>query len=236
MPKLVCLEFGPDISVECPHAPSPALNTENHRLLCARYSRPYSCSAQQWRRCRKGRCTSATVGFRRSPAAFRSAASLWTVVPVTAGLLNFGLFYGTGATQPASLTFLGSVSGVNSLTSPGLIVNTSGNSITSLGIPGTYPGATTCGFKSRAGARLLALIGLLSESNFLFGLAATSDEPCHQRCSKRWRSWAGNGPWRFHLAAATGTDPTESPAGSRCSAAFLSLPRWLWPAWASRRC
>jgi hypothetical protein len=64
----------------------------------------------------------------------------YQVVPATAGLLNFGLFYGTGATQPASLTFLGSVSGVNSATSAGLIVNTSGNLITSLQIPGTGPG------------------------------------------------------------------------------------------------
>jgi hypothetical protein len=63
-------------------------------------------------------------------------------VPTTPGLLNFGLFYGTGATQPANLTFLGSISGVNSTTIPGLIVNTSGNSITSLAIPGTHPGET----------------------------------------------------------------------------------------------
>jgi hypothetical protein len=68
--------------------------------------------------------------------------STWTVVPATAGLLNFGLFYGIGATQPASLTFLGSVSGVNSTTTPGLIVNTSGNPITALAIPGTTPGET----------------------------------------------------------------------------------------------
>jgi hypothetical protein len=68
-----------------------------------------------------------------------SAASTWTVVPATANLLNFGLFYGTGATAPATLTFLGSVSGVNSATTGGLIVNTSGGSITALQIPGTTP-------------------------------------------------------------------------------------------------
>jgi hypothetical protein len=66
----------------------------------------------------------------------------WNVVPAMPGLLNFGLFYGTGAQQPANLTFLGSVSGVNSATSAGLIVNTAGNSITSLAIPGTHPGET----------------------------------------------------------------------------------------------
>jgi hypothetical protein len=72
-----------------------------------------------------------------------SAASTWTAVPATAGLFNFGLFYGTGAAQPAALTFLGSVSGVNSASSAGIIVNTSGSSITALGIPGTTPGQTT---------------------------------------------------------------------------------------------
>jgi hypothetical protein len=66
----------------------------------------------------------------------------WVLVPATPGVLNFGLFYGIGAAQPDSLTFLGSVSGVNSATYPGLIVNTSGNPVTSLAIPGTYPGET----------------------------------------------------------------------------------------------
>ena len=66
----------------------------------------------------------------------------WTVVPTIPGLLNFGLFYGTGATQPATLTFLGSISGVNSATNAGLIVNTSGKPITALPIPGTHPGET----------------------------------------------------------------------------------------------
>jgi hypothetical protein len=75
-------------------------------------------------------------------SSYAYGADLWTVVPATPGLLNFGLFYGTGTTQPAKLTFLGSVLGVNSATTPGLIVNTSGNSITSLGIPGTHPGET----------------------------------------------------------------------------------------------
>jgi hypothetical protein len=72
-----------------------------------------------------------------------SASSTWTVVPATAGLFNFGLFYGTGATQPGSLTFLGSVSGVNSAANAGLIVNTTGSGgINALGIPGTTPGET----------------------------------------------------------------------------------------------
>jgi len=72
-----------------------------------------------------------------SSGAYGSAA----VVPATAGLINFGLFYGTGAQQPATLSFLG-VSGYNSATSAGLIVNASGSSITALPIPGTYPGET----------------------------------------------------------------------------------------------
>ena len=72
-----------------------------------------------------------------SSGAYGSAA----VVPATAGLINFGLFYGTGAQQPATLSFLG-VSGYNSATSAGLIVNASGSSISALPIPGTYPGET----------------------------------------------------------------------------------------------
>jgi hypothetical protein len=68
-----------------------------------------------------------------------SASSTWAAMPATAGLLDFGLFYGTGASQPATLSFLGVV-GQNSATSPGLIVNASGSSITALPIPGTTPG------------------------------------------------------------------------------------------------
>jgi hypothetical protein len=75
-------------------------------------------------------------------SSYISGGDPWTVVPATPGLLNFGLFYGTGATQPANLDFLGSILGVNSTTTPGLIVNTSGNPITSLWIPGTHPGET----------------------------------------------------------------------------------------------
>jgi hypothetical protein len=74
-----------------------------------------------------------------SSGALGSASSTWATMPATAGLLNFGLFYGTGAAQPATLSFLGVV-GQNSATTPGLIVNASGNSITALPIPGTTPG------------------------------------------------------------------------------------------------
>jgi len=69
-----------------------------------------------------------------------SASSTWTAVPATAGLLNFGLFYGTGASAPATLTFLGSVSGVNSGVNAGLIVGPSGSAVNTLAIPGTTPG------------------------------------------------------------------------------------------------
>jgi hypothetical protein len=76
-----------------------------------------------------------------STGALGSAASTWAQMPATAGLLNFGLFYGTGATQPAALSFLG-VTGYNSATKPGLIVNAADNSITALPVPGTTPGET----------------------------------------------------------------------------------------------
>ena len=78
-----------------------------------------------------------------SSGVFGSAVSTWLAVPATTNLLNFGLFYGTGATQPASLTFLGSVSGVNSGVNPGIITGLTGNPITSLPVPGTTPGQTT---------------------------------------------------------------------------------------------
>jgi hypothetical protein len=80
-------------------------------------------------------------GFQKiSSGAAGSAASTWTAVPATANLLNFGLFYGTGATAPATLTFLGSVSGVNSTVTAGVITGLTGNPVNALPIPGTTPG------------------------------------------------------------------------------------------------
>jgi hypothetical protein len=70
-----------------------------------------------------------------------SASGTWAAMPVTAGLLNFGLFYGTGATQPATLSFAG-VSGYNSTVNAGVIVNAAGGAVTALPIPGTTPGET----------------------------------------------------------------------------------------------
>jgi hypothetical protein len=79
--------------------------------------------------------------FEKIFLSFNPPAEVWTVMLATAGLFNFGLFYGTGATQPATLSFLG-VSGYSSATSAGFIVNASGSSITALPIPGTTPGET----------------------------------------------------------------------------------------------
>ena len=78
-----------------------------------------------------------------SSGAAGSAAGTWAAIPGTAGLINYGLFYGTGATQPAALTFLGSISGVNSTANPGVIASAAGTPVTALGIPGTTPGQTT---------------------------------------------------------------------------------------------
>jgi hypothetical protein len=66
------------------------------------------------------------------------------VVPTTPGLLNFGLFYMFGATQPATLTFRERVSGVNSTSVAGVIASPYDgvSPITSLDVPGSRPGET----------------------------------------------------------------------------------------------
>jgi hypothetical protein len=68
----------------------------------------------------------------------------WTVVPTTPGLINYGLFYGIGASQPTTLTFLSSIVGVNSTSVAGVIGSPIAGTppITILGIPGTFPGET----------------------------------------------------------------------------------------------
>jgi hypothetical protein len=76
-----------------------------------------------------------------SSGASGSASSTWTLMPATAGALDFGLFYGTGTTQPATLSFAG-VSGYNSTANAGVIANATGGAITALPIPGTTPGET----------------------------------------------------------------------------------------------
>ena len=76
-----------------------------------------------------------------STGAYNSAASTWAAVPTTmGGQLNFGLFYGTGATAPATLTFLGSVSGVSSSANAG-IINLNGSPVTAVSIPGSPAGS-----------------------------------------------------------------------------------------------
>jgi hypothetical protein len=74
-----------------------------------------------------------------SSGALGSASSTWALMPATAGALDFGLFYGTGTTQPATLSFAG-VSGYNSTANAGVIANATGGAITALPIPGTTPG------------------------------------------------------------------------------------------------
>ena len=105
-------------------------------------------------------------GFEKiSSGLLGSAPSTWTVVPTTAGLVNYGLFYGVGATQPRSLTFLGS----RARTAP-----------RRQALSPTRPTAQArsrfwrfqgppevrlmFGFRSRAGAPRWALIGLLAST------------------------------------------------------------------------
>jgi hypothetical protein len=53
-------------------------------------------------------------------------------------LINYGLFYGVGASQPATLTFLG-VEGVNSTSIAGNIASPADGSLSAVQIPGTQP-------------------------------------------------------------------------------------------------
>jgi hypothetical protein len=143
-------------------------------------------------------------------------------VPATPGLLNFGLFYGTGATQPATLTFLGSVSGVNSATSAGLIVNTSGNPITSLWIPGTHPGETDvwiqiAGWSASFGTDWAAArVAALTTYGDYFGQSTIINVA----------PTAGGlgptiGPGAIICQTASGTDPTKIAGGF---AVFTAIP------------
>jgi len=78
-----------------------------------------------------------TVYF--SNGGFNKISLNGTAVGTTAGTINYGLFYGVGATQPAALTFLG-VEGANSTSTAGVITAADGATVVSaLGIPGTNP-------------------------------------------------------------------------------------------------
>jgi hypothetical protein len=149
-----------------------------------------------------------------------SAASTWTVVPAAANLLNFGLFYGTGATAPGTLTFLGSVSGVNSSSgTAGLIVNTSGGQITALQIPGTTPnqanvwvqvaGWTASFGTDWAAARTAADIG----NNNYFGTSPVVNVVTGLGPS--------TGPGALIWQTAAGTDPAKIAGGF---AVFTNVP------------
>ena len=150
-----------------------------------------------------------------------SPASTWTVVPATAGLINFGLFYGTGAIQPATLSFLG-VSGYNSATSAGLIVNVAGNSITALPIPGTFPGETDIWVQI---AGWTASFG----TNWVAAKAAgqtTLGDYWGQSAVVNAAATAGGlgpttGPGAIIWQTATGTDPTEIAGGFVLFTPFL---------------
>jgi hypothetical protein len=140
-----------------------------------------------------------------SSGAYGSAA----VVPATAGLINFGLFYGTGAQQPATLSFLG-VSGYNSATSAGLIVNASGSSITALPIPGTYPGETDvwiqiAGWSASYGTNWAAAqAGAFTHFGDYFGKS-----PIINVAPTAGGLGPATGPGAIIWQTATGTDPTK---------------------------
>jgi hypothetical protein len=143
-----------------------------------------------------------------------SHPSTWTAVPTTAGLINYGLFYGTGATQPATLSFLG-VSGYNSATSPGLIVNASGGAITALGIPGTTAGEIDvwiqiAGWSASFGtdwaaakAASTTTAGVSFGETVVINVAPTAGG-----------LGPATGPGAIIWQTATGTDPHKFPGGS----------------------
>ena len=66
-------------------------------------------------------------------------------VGMTAGLMNYGVFYAAGATQPATLPFFAGLLGVNSTTATGMIANPSDGKSLMANVPlgaGTSPGQT----------------------------------------------------------------------------------------------
>jgi len=155
-----------------------------------------------------------------SSGAAGSAQATWTVVPATANLLNFGLFYGTGATQPGSLTFLGSVSGVNSATSAGLIVNQAGSSITALGIPGTSPGQANvwvqiAGWSSSFGTDWAAAKAASGPTDYFGASPIVNVAPAAGGLGPT------TGPGAIIWQTATGTDPTKIAGGF---AVFSTVP------------
>jgi len=162
-------------------------------------------------------------GFQKiSSGVTGSAASTWTVVPATANLLNFGLFYGTGATQPGSLTFLGSVSGVNSASSAGLIVNTSGTAVNALQVPGTTPGQANvwvqlAGWTSSFGTDWAAAqAAAAAGGNNYFGTSRIVNvAPAANGLGP------ATGPGAIIWQTAAGTDPTKIAGGF---AVFTNVP------------
>src|ERR1035437_29580 len=70
-----------------------------------------------------------------------SASGTWLVVPTTAGLINYGLFYGIG--QSSSLT-LAAPLGVNSTLTAGVIANSSDTTslLSVFSVPGTIANET----------------------------------------------------------------------------------------------
>jgi hypothetical protein len=67
-----------------------------------------------------------------------SLAATWVVMPAGSAM-NFGLFYGVGATQPATLTFLSSTLG-RPTSAAGVFGAADGTALAAVGIPGTQPG------------------------------------------------------------------------------------------------
>ena len=61
-----------------------------------------------------------------------SASSTWSLVPTTAGLINYGLFYGLGQSTTLSLV---PTLGVNSTANAGVIANSGGTTIGALAVP-----------------------------------------------------------------------------------------------------
>jgi hypothetical protein len=140
-----------------------------------------------------------------------------TVVPATAGLLNFGLFYGFGATQPATLTFRERVSGVNSTSVAGVIASPYDgvSPITSLDIPGSRPGETDvwiqiAGWSASYGTDWVAA----QEAAHIWGSGTYFGETGVLNVAPAAGGLGPSiGPGAIIWQTATGTDPTKFAGG-----------------------
>ena len=139
-----------------------------------------------------------------------SASSTWVVMP-TSGAYTFGLFYGIGATQPSSLTFISSTLGANSSTTPGVIASAVDRTsqMTAFPIPGGAENATDAwvqikGWSSSFGTDWAAAQVGAATGNGYFGQTTVINALA---------LGASTGPGAALWQTAAGTDPHKFAGG-----------------------